>query len=463
MLKRSDSLDALRGIAILLMVLSGSVAFGILPAWMYHAQVPPPYHVFKPDLPGITWVDLVFPFFLFTMGAAFPLALKKKTETQPAGQVLWHIVQRYLLLVFFAIFTMHARAWVMADKPGPEDQWLSASGFIMLFLVFTAWKPLLGNKLALFLRVLGFLLAGLFLTVYPFKDGGFNINRSDIIIIVLANMALFGSLIWWATKNKPLWRIAILPFIMAIFLAGKEAGSWNAALFNWSPVPFMYKFYYLKYLFIVLPGTLAGEWLYAHASETRLHADNQPSTKGFPIILLSWALLISNLVYLFERWLLVNLFLSLVLCGVLYIQGRKLGRTAIYLQRFVHAGIYLLLLGLFFEAYEGGIKKDYSTYSYYFVTSGLAFLVLLSFILAEQAGYLKHFFRFLAGNGRNPMIAYTAGNLLLIPLMKLSHTEQWLDAMSSSPVSGFLRGIVFTCIVSLITLACTKKKLFWKT
>ena len=74
MQQRNQCLDALRGFAILAMVLSSSIAFGILPAWMYHAQVPPPYHVYKPEIPGITWVDLVFPFFLFSIGAAIPQA-----------------------------------------------------------------------------------------------------------------------------------------------------------------------------------------------------------------------------------------------------------------------------------------------------------------------------------------------------------------------------------------------------
>lgn len=83
MLKRNQSLDALRGFAILTMVLSGSIAFGdVLPAWMYHAQVPPPDHKFVPTLAGITWVDLVFPFFLFAMGTAIPLALQKNIKAK---------------------------------------------------------------------------------------------------------------------------------------------------------------------------------------------------------------------------------------------------------------------------------------------------------------------------------------------------------------------------------------------
>ena len=79
--RRAYSLDALRGYAILTMVLSATVVYGILPAWMYHAQEPPPTHAYQPDLAGLTWVDLVFPFFLFAMGAAFPFSLRRKYES----------------------------------------------------------------------------------------------------------------------------------------------------------------------------------------------------------------------------------------------------------------------------------------------------------------------------------------------------------------------------------------------
>ena len=71
---RASSLDALRGYAILTMVLSGSVAWGVLPGWMYHAQVGPRSNfVFDGSIYGITWVDLVFPFFLFAMGKRQPM------------------------------------------------------------------------------------------------------------------------------------------------------------------------------------------------------------------------------------------------------------------------------------------------------------------------------------------------------------------------------------------------------
>ena len=108
---RASSLDVLRGYAIITMVLSGTIAFGVLPGWMYHAQTPPPSHAFNPQNFGITWVDLVFPFFLFSMGAAFPFSLGRKIEKGVSKLVLVKdSVLRGLQLVFFAIFIQESHS-----------------------------------------------------------------------------------------------------------------------------------------------------------------------------------------------------------------------------------------------------------------------------------------------------------------------------------------------------------------
>lgn len=459
--KRFDSLDAFRGLAILCMVLSGSIAFSnVMPAWTFHAQTPPPAYIFNPDLPGITWVDLVFPFFLFSMGAAIPLALHKKAEEQPFHKIFLQLFKRMALLVLFAIFTFHARAWVMGKAPGMFTQLISIACFGCLFLIYGNWTRFVGPKTAIILKVTGIVLSLVFLCAYPFAYGDFSLAQSDIIIIVLANMAFFGGLAWYCTRKYPLARIAILPFVMAVFLASKEGGSINQLIFDWSPAGWCYKFYYLKYLFIVIPGTFAGEWFLEERK------NEQPEAVSKKVLLLiaviAGALVFINLWGLFTRFLEVNLLLNLVGCAGLVWLAKSIKQHKL-IKRMVSAGVYLLLLGLFFEAYEGGIKKDYSTYSYYFVCSGLSFLTLLSFSLIEESGYFKRVNRFLADNGKNPMIAYTAGNLLLIPLLKITNLSNFLDAMNTSAFTGFARGIIFTGLVALVSVSFTRIKFFWKT
>lgn len=50
---RALALDALRGYAIITMVLSATIVTHVLPGWMSHAQTPPPDHVFNPLLPAL--------------------------------------------------------------------------------------------------------------------------------------------------------------------------------------------------------------------------------------------------------------------------------------------------------------------------------------------------------------------------------------------------------------------------
>ena len=115
--KRIITIDILRGITIFAMILCANIGYySELPAWMFHCQTPPPTYAFNPDVPGITWVDLVFPFFLFTMGAAFPLAMRKRLEN---GVSKWSVAgslfKRWLTLtnLYSATVTRQEQANVL--------------------------------------------------------------------------------------------------------------------------------------------------------------------------------------------------------------------------------------------------------------------------------------------------------------------------------------------------------------
>lgn len=469
MVKRNESLDALRGFAILTMILSGAIAFGdVLPAWMFHAQVPPPDHKFNPAIPGITWVDLVFPFFLFSMGAAIPLSLKKHVENNKS---VWFVAKlagkRFLLLAFFALFTQHMKAWVLAENPGVAEQLLSILAFVLLFFQFYEYKKEKWKVFFKMARLLSFALALFLLWNLPFRSReGFDFYKSDIIILVLANMAFFGTLLYYITARQPLWRIALLPFVMAILLAAKEpADGWAKAIFQFDHIgslrfDWLYKFYFLKYLFIIIPGTLAGEMLLKQQQVPETLKPARPTETLLAVI--AFSLVLVNLYGLFARVMLLNLIISVLLCAAAIYLLKKQGNTNLYRQ-FALAGSYCLLLGLFFEAYEGGIRKDSSTYSYYFVTSGLAFYTLLLFsIMAKRKG-LAGISHYLSLNGKNPMLAYVAGNLLLLPILTLTQTKVYWDAMNQNFLMGLLKGVLFTGLVSLLTVFCVRKGWFWKT
>ena len=107
-------------------------------------------------------------------------------------------------------------------------------------------------------------------------------------------------------------------------ISGKEnPESWNHAVMTFSPLPWMYQFAYLKYLFIVIPGTIAGEYLYGWLQSkqtTPSIASNNDEHKRMPwILLLTIGLIILNLYGLYMRYLLLNLAGSIIILSILYV------------------------------------------------------------------------------------------------------------------------------------------------
>ncbi|MDU8957138.1 MAG: DUF5009 domain-containing protein, partial [Bacteroides sp.] len=299
-----------------------------------------------------------------------------------------------------------------------------------------------------------------------YTDGrSFDLACSDIIILVLANMALWGSLAYLFTCRNKWFRIGILPFLMAIFLGSTTERSWQQIVMNYSPCPWMFQFNFLKYLFIVIPGTIAGEylkvWIRKRTDWDRINSLNNRRTLW--ILLVSIALVVVNLYGLYTRSLLLNLFLTIVLLVILWsLLKTQKGDGCCWRNLFV-AGAYLLMLGLLFEAYEGGIRKDYATYSYYFVTSGLAFFTLLAFTIMGDVYYLGKWIKPLVLAGKNPMIAYIAVNMLVMPIINLLGLTKYLDLFNENAWLGFLRGVIITSIAVSLAMIFSKLKLFWRT
>lgn len=468
--KRADALDALRGIAVLAMVLSGTIARKTLPAWMYHAQEAPPIHAFNPKLAGLTWVDLVFPFFLFAMGAAIPLALSRRiAKGWDLKKVILSILQRGFLLASFAIFLQHIRPTVIdPNEPGSHKWWLGLYGFLILFLMFVRWptKKLPWLRIATTTAAWS---AGIgFVSRIKYPNGiGFDFNRSDIILVVLANMAVFGSIIWLFTRSNIWLRVGFLGFLFAMRLASSTDG-WIKLVWFYSPAPWIFQFDYFKYLFIVIPGTIVGDllyrWIEYRSPEEEIYA-NWKSPRYFSMMILMFAINLVLLVGLQARLVWQTSLVTLVLCvcgWVLLINPGNV--TENLLNRLYRWGFYWVVLGLVFEPYEGGIKKDSATMSYFFVTTGMAIFLLMGLTIIIDVFQRKSWLQLFIDNGVNPMIGYVGFANIVWPILVLNKWEPAIIEMTTTdPFMGFLRGFGYTTIVALIVMGFTRLKLFLRT
>ena len=560
---RAHALDALRGYAIITMVLSAMEAFSVLPRWMYHAQVPPPDHVFDPTIYGITWVDIIFPFFLFSMGAAIPLSLgRQHAKGESIMKLTWKTVQRWVKLTFFAIFIIHAFPFML----GYEQEWMCYAMpiffFILLCLMFMPNPFGLSPYKARAITWSAYLVAVGFMLLQPYAGGApFRLTDSDCIMLILANVSLTGSIIYLLTIGHPLRRLALLPFLVALFMAAHTANSWPAQLIHTSWLPWLYLPAYQEYLLIIIPGTVAGEWIaqwlekmkandtskglvesYQKKNEAVLENGNplnggreavlengngvkndekavlenenkvrtrseemkeKENALALPVALLSLALIVVNVVLLFGRHLVANLVATMVLTALtawLLRSRRKAGTTGVeaakqraasrdassqeaakqevynqksssapasptlhFWQRLSSAGAYLLLLGLCLESYEGGIRKDDVTLSYLFVTCGLAFYALLLLTVVCDHWHVRWLCAPLEMVGKNPMVAYVSASMVIIPVLILTHIYPYIDALSSQPLTGFLKGVLLTALCMALTAWFTHKRWFWKT
>jgi predicted acyltransferase len=126
-------------------------------------------------------------------------------------------------------------------------------------------------------------------------------------------------------------------------------------------------------------------------------------------------------------------------------------------------GMYLLALGLVFEPYQAGIKKDPATLSYFFVSGGLAVMMLLVFTIVIEAFQQKRVVRLLIDNGQNPMIAYVAGGNLVGTILVVTGIDACLKSTLTAPWPYFGYSVVFTLLVALAVSFCTRNKIFLRT
>lgn len=454
----------LRGLAIIGMVLAAVIPWNsAFPAWMYHAQVGPPDFVFNPNNPGITWVDLVFPFFLFSMGAAFPLALNGKLAKGEYITISISIVRRGLLLVFFAIML----AYLIPDNlnANPTINYLSALvTFLSFFLVFMRFKGSILRKYLI--QSVGFLIVSLLVYYHSEVLGNtFVKSKNNIIILVLANMAVVGTICWLITSKNHLLRMAIIVAFIGVWFSKDISESWTSKLWNFYPsVHWFYNFAYLKYLCIVLPGSVLGDFLVEYK---KVNTSNYPigsKSRITLLVLISFLFIVFHVVTLYLRYIDINLLGHCLFGIVFYLLVHKNENSYVsYYKLLLGWGYVFTTVALFFEPIDGGIKKDPSSFSYWFLTSGLAFIfyIVCEFVSKE---FTNNFLvKSIIKNGQNPMIAYCVSAFFITPILGLLGILPFFDVLSTqNPFLGLIRTIVYMVLMISATNFATNRGWFWR-
>jgi heparan-alpha-glucosaminide N-acetyltransferase len=158
---RIASIDIFRGLTMAVMIFVNQLSsVPHLPWWTYHAHE-------EQDL--MTYVDMVFPCFLFIVGLSLPIAINHRLKRDPSVVRLWlHVIMRVVSLVGIGLILANA------EKADPSRMMVN------------------GNVWAL----IGLIGAALFLNVYPKSE------RFPRYATVLKVIGLVGVVFAYATFRR---------------------------------------------------------------------------------------------------------------------------------------------------------------------------------------------------------------------------------------------------------------------
>lgn len=238
---RVASLDILRGLAIVLMILSGMLPM-TLPNWADHGYQPhykfdeasgtwysalkDGQAVFDATWKAFTWVDWVFPMFLFAMGAAIPIALSRLRERgAQTGEIVRGIFGRWLVLIAFAVIVRNIAPPITSTTTMDSHRMLTLASFGAVFLFFVRWPAGTPRVVVTAIRWIAGTVIAIRITGYAVRraDLGvtdpsqfFHWGRADTIVNVLAQTYLIAALAWLMTRRWPTLRLALLLPLMLL-------------------------------------------------------------------------------------------------------------------------------------------------------------------------------------------------------------------------------------------------------
>jgi len=161
--ERILSIDAFRGITILVMILVNELA-GVhdIPTWMKHMPR---------DADAMSFVDVVFPGFLFIVGMSIPFAINQRLK-KGAGfiQLQQHILFRTLGLLVLGFFMVNAEGDYDEKAMGISIHLWAILFFTAVILIWKVYRT--PNKILIYvLRAIGFIILIILAFIYRGKNG----------------------------------------------------------------------------------------------------------------------------------------------------------------------------------------------------------------------------------------------------------------------------------------------------
>jgi predicted acyltransferase len=461
--RRAFSLDALRGFFLLTMTAGFTIGTArYYPEWMFHRQFP--WDATKPlDVAGISWRDLAYVSFLFTMAAALPLTMSRRIDKgELEVGIIGAAVKRWGLLLFYALLIGHSNTFFTGYTQTARV--LSIVGFVLMAMVFTRRRADWDEKKYKIVNRVGWALAIVFLLLSPaLYDKTFSFNRNDDVIVGLAFASLVGILTWYFTRENLTARLAILVAAVALYLGAKGDG-WVAGWWWDSPLPWLFAPQRFSLLAVVIPGTIMGDivlrWMRAPEEPEGAASWTNLRLGSLTVLTLAFTPLVT--VGMYNRWVgLTTLLCAAMIIGGAFMTWAPVTATEKMLRSlFIWASAWLMI-GLFLEPFENGIRKVPDTLSYFFTVTGTTSMLLIGLTALVDGLRRRKWVSVLIDLGHNPLMLYVMYTILINAVLELIPPMR--GVLRGSLGEAMVRSLLSVGLVVLIVRYMSRKRIYWRT
>ena len=208
------AIDAFRGLTILIMIFVNTLS-GVrgIPAWAEHMPA---------DVDGMTFVDVVFPAFLFIVGMSIPFALAQREAKGDSPLQVWkHIVLRAFGLIVLGVFMVNAE-----DGYNEAAMGMSITLWSLLFYgcAILVWSVHRFRNKAVSPALRGIGAIGLVMLACVFRGG----QHGELylapqwwgILGLIGWAYLIACVFYRATRGRTAWLIACLAACSAYYCVG---------------------------------------------------------------------------------------------------------------------------------------------------------------------------------------------------------------------------------------------------
>ena len=215
------SIDIFRGITMAVMIFVNDLdSVHGLSKWTYHMPA---------NVDAMTYVDMVFPAFLFIVGMALPIAVRQRLKRNPSLPALWmHVVLRSIALLVLGLILANVEHCDPTRMPVTPEAWglLGLFGGILLWNVYSG----LSRRVVLWLRSSGAALIifvfAIFRRATPHGEAWIKFSYPEILGLI--GLTYFAVCLLYIPTRR--WQIA--PLVWFVLLVAYNA----ACIERWLPL-----------------------------------------------------------------------------------------------------------------------------------------------------------------------------------------------------------------------------------